>query len=357
MFLNGIKFSPFHVRSLYLPFLLLLALCLAARGQVVLDDGGLSQDGGGVLAPLEAIELAFPPATESQDLPALQPDFVAPPLADGNFPASLAQEEAASRTAVLRLDAHLSPQTLPLTRGLVWRVFSAEIGFDNQLPLMDSKQGGMAEFHLTEGNYFVHVAFGRVEAIRKLELEAGRTYYENIELNAGGLVLNVEAQGGDVNKNRVRFSIYEQGDNVSPQLLMVEDVKPDMVVRLKAGSYHVVSTYGDANAIASADIRVEAGKLTQAAIEHRAAQVTLKLVREAGGEAQADTRWVLMNESGDTVRELANPHMDIVLVEGDYIAYARNRERSYAREFSVSAGKDMEIDLLMGRDGVDESTF
>jgi len=245
----------------------------------------------------------------------------------------------------------------------------------------------MAEFHLDEGTYFVHVAFGRVELSKRLQLQAGRTYYENIELDAGGLTLDVaiperfpkngnrfldkkseennelehltspsegkNALGDHINKNRVRFAIYKQADDQSSQTLSVEDVRPETVVRLKAGSYHVISTYGDANAIASADIRVEAGKLTQATIEHQAAQITLKLVRAVGGEALADTSWVIMNDSGDTVREIANPHVDIVLMEGDYIAYARHKGQSYAREFSVNPGEDMEIDLLMSRDGVE----
>jgi len=322
------------LRIFHFAFALLLVLCFPAAGQ---DFS--SVDSG-----------------ETQQLPAIQPNFVAPPLPNGDFSSAFIQGRPAPE-AVLRLDAHLSPSSLPLVRGLVWRVFSTEIGLDNQLPLIDSKQGGLAEFRLPEGDYFVHVAFGRVEAIQKLTLEAGRTYYENIALDAGGVVLNVETPGKDINKNRVRFAIYKQADDVTPQRLMVEDVKNGTVVRLKAGSYHVISTYGDANAIASADIRIEAGKLTQVTIEHQAAQVTLKLVREAGSEALADTRWVIMNASGDTVREVANPHVDIVLAEGDYIAYARNKEHSYAREFSVSAGKDMAIDLLLNRDLVEANAL
>jgi len=333
-------------------FFALIAFALSAQGQesVPVDDFGSSAPE--VFSPLDNIELEFPGlGTESEQPAALSPDFTAPPLPETGFAPGLLQEDT-SNEAILRLDAHLSPQSLPLSRGVTWRIFSAEIGLDNKLPLLETKQGGMAEFRLPEGDYFVHVAFGRAQSSKRLSLQAGRTYYENIDLDAGGLMLNVETSG-TINKTKVHFAIYRQADESAPQALIVEDVKPDTVVRLKAGSYHVISTYGDANAIASADIRVEAGKLTQAMIEHHAAQITLKLVREAGGEALADTSWVIMNASGDTVREIANPHVDIVLVEGDYIAYARNKEHSYAREFSVAPGQDAEIDLLMNRDGVD----
>jgi len=339
-----IKFLTFLILSLLVSF--------SVSAQIGENDAGsaIILPDRDVASPLDTLELEFPPALEAQEFPALRPDFVAPPLPEDGF-SHPPLREMPQEEAILRLDAYLSPQSLPLQRGLVWRIFSAEIGLDNKLPLIDTKQGGMAEFRLKEGDYFVHVAFGRASLSKRLTLQAGRTYYENIELGAGGLSLDVEASGGNINKNRVRFAIYKQADNVSPQSLIVEDIKPETVVRLKAGLYHVISNYGDANALASADMQVEAGKLTQATLKHYAAQVTLKLVREAGGEALADTSWVIMNASGDTVREIANPHVDIVLVEGDYIAYARNKEHSYAREFSVTAGEDMEIDLLMSRDG------
>jgi|GEM_PF-618840 len=326
-----------------------LAFVSSVSGQTILEHDVLEDEG--VFAPLESVDLNFSDSLEVETLPALQPNFTAPPLENDSFPANLIQDQLAQE-AVLRLDAHLSAQSLPLVRGLQWHVFRAETGLDNKLPLVESKQGGLAEFRLKPGEYLVHVAFGRAEVIKKLELEAGRTYYENIELAAGGVMLNVKVPGGSVNKNRVRFAIHKQDDETGSGRLIVEDIQPDRVVRLGQGLYHVISTYGDANAIASADVRVEAGKLTQAVIEHQAAQVALKLVRETGGEALADTSWVVMNASGDTVREVANPYLDIVLAEGDYIAYARNKEHSYMREFSVSPGEDMELDVLIGRDDI-----
>ena len=57
------------------------------------------------------------------------------------------------------------------------------------------------------------------------------------------------------------------------------------------GNYHIVSNYGDTNAVVRSDIRVQAGKLTDATVNHRAALITLKLVNERGGEALANTGW------------------------------------------------------------------
>ncbi len=85
------------------------------------------------------------------------------------------------------------------------------------------------------------------------------------------------------------------------------------MVRLNAGTYHVVSNYGDVNATIRADIQIEAGKLTEATIQHRAAKLTLKLVAGPGGEAIADTAWSILTASGDTVSESVGAFPTIVL--------------------------------------------
>jgi len=117
-------------------------------------------------------------------------------------------------------------------------------------------------------------------------------------------------------------------------------------VRLNAGIYHVVSTYGAVNAVIRSDIRVEAGKLTEATVEHHAAEITMKLVREAGGEAIADTSWSLLNESGDPIKETVGAFASMVLAEGDYTIIAKNRDRIYQKDFTVVAGQNQEIEVL-----------
>jgi len=65
------------------------------------------------------------------------------------------------------------------------------------------------------------------------------------------------------------------------------------------GNYHIVSNYGDTNAVVRSDIRVRTGKLTDVTVGHRAALITLKLVGERGGEAIANTNWSIITPGGD----------------------------------------------------------
>ena len=127
----------------------------------------------------------------------------------------------------------------------------------------------------------------------------------------------------------------------------MDDVKPNTLVGLSAGTYHIVSEYGDVNAVIRADIQVEAGKVTQATIQHRAAKITLKLVSDSGGEAIADTAWSILTSAGDIVGESVSAFPTMVLAEGRYTAVARNKDKIYQRDFTVAAGVNTDVEVLM----------
>jgi hypothetical protein len=247
----------------------------------------------------------------------------------------------------ITLAAQLTEGGAEITRGLVWRVFEPEPGPDGKLPLVASSQGGTGVFHLEPGSYLVHAAFGRAGATKRITVgrEAKR---ESFVLDAGGLQLDAVLSGGvRIPPEKLRFSIYEaEAEPDGDRALILPDVSPNTVIRLNSGIYHVVSTYGTVNAVIRSDIRVEAGKLTEATVEHRAAELTLKLVREPGGEAIADTSWSVLTNSGDPVRESVGAFASMVLAEGDYTVVAKNRDRIYQREFTVVGGRNQEVEVL-----------
>jgi hypothetical protein len=107
-----------------------------------------------------------------------------------------------------------------------------------------------------------------------------------------------------------------------------------------------VSNYGDGNAVMRYDVRVQAGKLTDTRITHRAAAITFKLVNERGGEAIANTAWSVLTPGGDVIKESIGAFPTVVLAEGEYVAIARNEGKLFNREFKVETGVDREIELL-----------
>ena len=258
-----------------------------------------------------------------------------------------------SLAKVVRFEAKLDNSGQPLQQGLEWRVFSPIAGADGKLPMVASSQGGSAELQLTPGDYFVNVSFGRAGVTRKLDVPSdGEVPKQVMVLDAGGMVLNaVSGPDTRIKASKLKFKIYAgDGPDDSDHGLIMDNVEPNTLVSLNSGTYHVVSRYGEVNAVVRADIKVEAGKITEATLQHRAAQMNFKLVSERGGEAIADTAWSILTSSGDAVAESVSAYPVLVLSEGNYTAIARNKDRIYQREFQVKAGENGDVELLLKDD-------
>ncbi|MFK0209432.1 hypothetical protein [Agrobacterium sp. NPDC090283] len=266
------------------------------------------------------------------------------------FTAPSAPNAPTSTARDIAMEAKLTSEGEAVKEGLSWRVFSPIPGADGKLPMLASSEGGSAEFHLVPGEYFVNVAFGRAGVTKKLNVPAsGNVQKQVLILDAGGFVLNAVA-GSDkqISGNQLKFSVYSSDARPDGERgLVMADIKPNTIVRLNAGTYHVVSEYGNVNAVVRADIQVEAGKLTEATLQHQAAQITLKLVSEEGGEAIADTAWSVLNGGGDVVNESVSAFSTMVLAEGEYTAIARNKDKVFQRNFKVTSGRDSDVEVLM----------
>ena len=251
------------------------------------------------------------------------------------------------RRETLSLRAVLADGGEPIPNGLIWRLFSAIPSFDGSPSLVASSQSPTPDFEVGPGSYILHVGFGRAGIVKRIDF-AGIKIQETVVLNAGGLKLNaVVGEAGKPAASRLTFDVYtKDGDDDADNKLVASDVPPGKVVRLNTGSYQVVSHYGSANAVVRADIRVETGKLTEATLTQQAALLTMKLVREQGGEAIADTAWTITTASGDLVRQSVGAFPSMVLAEGDYVIVAKNNDKVFQRPFTVEAGENADVEVL-----------
>jgi hypothetical protein len=249
--------------------------------------------------------------------------------------------------AQLVLSAALLEGGGSLQGGVDWKVFASEPDETGRLELVASAIGGVARFTLPPGVYFVHCQYGYAMNTVRVDIGAGLST-QDIVLNAGGLKLT--AGVGDqrlLGPGEVNFDIFAMDyDQQGERRVIARDVPPDTVVPLASGTYHVVSEYGTINAVIRADLEVEAGKLTEVTLFQRAAEVTLKLVREAGGEAIADTSWSVLTPGGDTVTDGVGAFPSFVLAAGDYTVVARHGESIYSRDFVVVAGDDDDVEVV-----------
>lgn len=286
------------------------------------------------------------------DFLAPKPDFVLPsPDQMLTIPVPYAPAQAPGKpgdgigTEVL-LEARLVAGGDPLSQGVTWRVFGAEADGGGALPLVATARGGTTSVQLPPGSYLVHAAFGRAGATKRVTV--GRdAVLESVVLDAGGLRLGaVVGDERPVPEDRLSFEIARE-DESGERTLVLPQAKPGLILRLPAGTYQVVSRYGNVNVVARAEIVVEPGKLTEAVLRHAGAEATLKLVAEAGGEALANTSWTVLTNGGDTVHESVGAFPRIVLAEGTYTAVARHKDQIYARDFAIEPGLDRDVEVRL----------
>ena len=236
-------------------------------------------------------------------------------------------------------------QDLPaINGGLHWRVYRTE---QNGVPrLVKEDKGPAPTFVLAPGAYVVSVGFGLASVTKAVQMRA-ETMKDVFEIPAGGL--RIEGRVGDarIPQGQISFDLYK-GSQFEPgdkRPIATAIVTGDLVL-VPEGTYHIVSNYGDANATVRSDIRVQAGKLTDTTVTHRAAIITLKLVNEPGGEARANTQWSVLTPGGDVIKESIGAFPRVILAEGDYRAIARNDNRTYEGEFRVVNGVDREVEVI-----------
>jgi hypothetical protein len=276
----------------------------------------------------------------SLSAPLTQPSIAAvPPLVPP-------QGAVAPGQAVLSLTARYGKDLPVINNGLVWRVFSDRPDENGTFKLIREDRGATPNIVLPPGSYVVHVVFGLVSAVRAVSLKAD-TGRESFVLPAGGLRIEGRVGASKIPQNQISFAIYKGSQfELGERASLLPNVAAGDVVLLSEGTYYINSNYGDANSVVRSDIRVQAGKLTDVIITHRAAVITMKLVSDRGGEALANTAWSVITPGGDVIKESIGAFPRVVLSEGEYRVIAKNEGKVYERPFNVVNGVDGEVEVV-----------
>ncbi len=314
---------------------------------------------GCIAAALASATLADPAQAQAQHRRSRPP--TAPPTQETPAPAPPSSVEGLS---TLRLAATLGANDQqPVRSGVVWRVFEERAQPDGSHKLVAQSEEATPTLPLPDGSYVVHAAYGLAGVTRRVVIE-GRNVFERVALNAGGLKLIDKLGETKIPAQRLSISIYVPERGNSEAKLVLANAKADDVICLPEGSYHVVSTLLDTgqsaqgganatNSVVTADLKVPAGKLIEATLRHRAATMTLKLVKQPGGEALANTSFSVLTPGGDVIRELIGAFPSLVLAEGEYVAIARHEGKTYQGAFKVQSTKDADVEIVI-RDQANE---
>lgn len=313
-----------------------------------------------MLAPMLAIaeDPPVPLPRRADRMPQGVEQLAAAPAADASATASAAELTAAAVAATevvaavnttpqpVTLMAKITEDGATLPDGVTWRVFETRTDAAGDLVLAQKSADATAHLQLPPGSYVVHVAYGRAQTTDTLTVAEGDNS-KSLVLDAGAMRLNAAVTGDvPIPINLLRFDIYTTGTTDADRSLVAQNLSPNDIVTLNAGTYHIISYFGDVNAVVRADLRVEPGQMTDATLYHRAAQISFKLVSEAGGEAIADIDWTVKTVDGQTVFSNIGAFPSTVLGEGDYLVFAKRGEQVYNREFQVQPGAAKEIEVL-----------
>jgi hypothetical protein len=333
--------------------LLLLALACCAAGAGAWPAAAQQTPGGGWQVqqggqqggfqqgtPGGGQQLQLPGQTQTQQ--ELPPNTTVVPRTRGG-------DAKAGGVGQVTLSAMLTEDGQSIEQGVIWRVYRDIAGPDGKARLVSTYREASPTLRLDAGDYFVNIALGRANLTRKITVIGDRNTQERFVLNAGGLRLVAVLVNGDAaNERSVSYDVFsDERDQYGQRMKLMTGLRPGVVVRLNAGIYSIVSTYGDANAVARSDVTVEAGKLTEVRLSHVAASVTLKLVARSGGDAIADTHWSLATSAGEAVKESVGALPTHILAPGTYTVSARHAGQVYQREFTIRAGDFAQVEVVM----------
>jgi hypothetical protein len=299
-----------------------------------------------LIGPQTTASVPLVPGTGSPGATIVTPAPLGPPAAPLVPPTAQTLPGVPAGRVALAVTARYGRDAAPINGGLIWRVYAAKPDATGLFPLIKEDRSATPTFVLPPGSYVVHASLGLASAAKSVQLRSDAVR-EVLDIPAGGVRL--EGRVGDVRipPGQIQFDIFKgsQFDTSQQRRPIAQNVMTGDVVLLPEGTYNIVSNYGEGNSVVRSDVHVDAAKLTDVVVTHRAAVITLKLVNNSGGEALANTQWTVLTPGGDIIKESIGAFPRLVLAEGDYHIIARNEGRTFQRDFKVITGVDGEVEV------------
>lgn len=249
------------------------------------------------------------------------------------------------RTGILALRATYGDRGNEIAGELIWRVYTVR-GPDVQLyTKVDTAKPSLV---LPPGQYAIHVSHGLATATRDLTLsETGAV--ASIPINAGALMVSghLGVPERPIPPQRQKLSLFIPTANNSEGKLVTDNLRALSRITLPEGTYHLVSTYSGSNSVVRTDVRIVTGRVTEAVVNHRAATMTLKLVRQRGGVALAGAEWTIETPGGDIVAEAVGAFPSVDIGEGTYNVLARHNDREYRGQMKVEGGINRDFEIIV----------
>jgi Ca-activated chloride channel family protein len=195
-----------------------------------------------------------------------------------------------------------------------------------------------AEFVLPPGLYYIVARQGEAEAHDRVEIGSGDVVRRPpLTVPAGRLSLTTSGTGplaGDL----VSYTVSRIDE---PKRAVTTTSRSAPVLSLPPGRYRVEARYGLTNVRTVRDAEIRAGQVTQVAIEHQIAQLTLRLT----GGAQAEVSWEVREDAGPTVWTSGQAEAVATVQAGRYQVAVRAGDKRQQRTVELRAGDSRVVEF------------
>jgi hypothetical protein len=301
-----------------------------------------------------AISEAAPPDVAEPEVAKVEPreidagDRAMPVIPDAVRPAYLVAEDVvAAGKESLRLRARITAATDPIARPIAWTVHRVDDRAEDEWPLVGERSAAEAMFDLAPGQYVVRAGYGAIKAAKVVVVQPRQQVDVTFILNAGGLrVVPALAFLDPPEGVNAKHWVFEAADgNRGSRRLFAETDRPGEVIRLNAGTYHLVSRFGDANAVVEADVTVRPGMLTEVEINHKAGIVHLGFARHDTDGPPKAVQWQINDSNGAVIMRADGARISQILAPGAYIAAVDYGGRKFEAEFEIDIGETREVNI------------
>src|SRR5580692_8675233 len=219
-----------------------------------------------LMSPQAAVPVPLTPGTGTPGATMMSPVPLAPPSSP---PVVQVTPMVPAGHVALAVAARYGRDAPAISGGLIWRVYAAKADTTGVFRLIKEDRGAAPTFILPPGSYVVHASLGLASAAKAIQLRAD-TVREMFDIPAGDV---------RIPPGQIAFDVYPGSQfDTSTRRPVAQNVITGDVVLLPEGTYYIVSNYGEANSVVRSDVHVQAAKLTDIVVTHRAAALTFKLV-------------------------------------------------------------------------------
>jgi hypothetical protein len=254
----------------------------------------------------------------------------------GSLPADTAHEVsitvAKPGDEQLSLSARLTTLSTNLAKDVTWAVRDA----NGELQFEETRTE--ASRKLLPGDYIVEAQYGAVAVRQVVTLVPGNSVAINFVLNAGGLRVLPRLKGIEAPDLVAHTRVYATS-GLSQGQLIAHSQNPGELMKLPAGPYRIETRFGEGNAVAVADVKINPGKLSALEVSLHAGIARLSFV----GAPDATVDWTIKPETGPAVAKFNGIEHHIALKPGTYVAEARVDGETLSASFTINEGEQRNI--------------